>query len=448
MQSRSIRRAIVAATTVLIMATVGAYADTVPADGDAVTPGNQALVVLPDSAPGQVVTWPITFKLVCSGLNHAAPGATLVLDLMSATVPLDGHASATTASIGPVPASWTPSGEGCPSPAPWIASDAPSTVSLTMPTTAGDSYLFTLVWSRFGATGLTGTTAITFQVNVVGNTPPTIHLPGDLSAEATSPAGAAVSWTATASDAEDAVPPTPTCSPASGSTFPLGITTVHCSVSDGGGLPDSGQFLVSVQDTTSPSLVGMPGDQALTTSDPTGTTLTYTAPTATDTADANPSVGCTQASGSRIPVGTTTVTCTARDGTGNHVSASFRASVTFVPAVVWSAVWGEPVGMSGDTLSASPSRTIPVKVDIFADGVEQTTGTAVLSWASCAGSAIGSGAMSWDGGRWTGHLDASQLGGPGCYTATASLNGNAAGSFRIDLKGDPAAASWKTAPKR
>jgi hypothetical protein len=439
---RPIRRAIVAALTTLTLMTVAAYADTVPADGDAVAPGNQSLVTLPDSAPGQVVTWPINFKLVCSGLNHAAAGATITLDLASASVPLDGQVSATSTSIGPVPDNWMASGLGCASPAPTIASNGPSTVSLTMPTTPGDSYLFTLIWSRFGATGLTGSSAITFQVDVVANTLPTIHLPADMSAEATSPDGADVTWSATATDNEDAPPPTPTCVPASGSTFPLGDTTVHCSVTDSGGLSDSGSFLVSVGDTTVPKLFGMPGDQNLTTADPDGTTLTYDGPTARDIADPSPYVGCKPASGSHIPVGTTDVTCTARDATGNHVSATFTVNVTYVPPVIWTAVWGEPVATGSATFTANAGRSVPVKVEMFANGVEQTQGRALLGLASCGGGAVGSIELTWDGGRWNGKLDTSMLGGPGCYMATASLDGSVAGCFRIDLRGaDPAPAS-------
>ena len=442
MRRRSARRAIVAALTTLILLTVAAYPDTVPADGDAVAPGNQSFVTLPDASPGQVVTWPINFKLVCSGLNHAAAGATIQLDLASATVPLDGQASATSTSIGPIPDNWTLPGQGCDSPAPTVASNGPSTVSLTMPTTAGNSFLFTLLWSRFGATGLTGSSAITFQVDVVGNTPPTIHLPSDVSAEATSPDGADVTWSATATDNEDATPPTPTCAPASGSTFALGITTVHCSVTDGGGLKDSGSFLVRVEDTTVPKLFGMPHDQNLTTGDPDGTKLTYDEPTARDIADPSPYVGCKPASGSHIPVGTTDVTCTARDATGNHVSATFTVKVTYVRPVTWTAVWGEPVASSGATFTANAGRSVPVKVEMFANGVEQTQGRALLALASCGGTAVGSIELTWDAGRWNGKLDTSMLGGPGCYVATASLDGDVAGAFRIDLRGaDPAPAS-------
>ena len=439
MERRMIRRAMGGALTVLILTAVAANADTVPADGDAVNTGNQTLIVLPDASPGQVVSWPVTFQLTCAGLGHAAPGATIQLDLAGATVPLDGQVSATSTSIGPVPADWTVDGEGCPFPAPTRASAAPSTVTLTMPSTPGTGDLFTLLWARSDATGLTGVSAITFQVDVVGNTPPTLHLPADIAAEATSPAGASVTWSATATDAEDASPPTPTCAPAAGSTFPLGVTTVACSVTDGGGLHDSGSFQVSVADTTAPSLVGMPADQTLTTADPTGTTLTYASPTATDLADPSPAVGCLPASGSHVSVGTTTVACSARDASGNHASATFSVSVTYVPTIAWSAIWGEPVATVGSTFVANPGRTVPVKVELFANGVERTRGSADLTLATCAGKAAGTAALSWDGGRWAGHLDTGTLGGPGCYLATVSLDGVAAGSFRIDLRGVAAA---------
>jgi hypothetical protein len=82
---------------------------------------------------------------------------------------------------------------------------------------------------------------------------------------------------------------------------------------------------------------------------------------------------------------------------------------------------------------------VPVKVEMFANGVEQTQGRAQLTLATCAGAAVGSIDLSWDGGRWDGKLDTSMFGAPGCYLATASLDGNVAGTFRIDLRGADAA---------
>ncbi len=85
------------------------------------------------------------------------------------------------------------------------------------------------------------------------NTPPTLNLPSDITASATGPSGAVVNYTASASDAEDGSV-TVTCSQASGSTFPLGITQVNCSATDSDGETTSGMFNVSVVDTTAPSI--------------------------------------------------------------------------------------------------------------------------------------------------------------------------------------------------
>jgi uncharacterized protein len=62
-------------------------------------------------------------------------------------------------------------------------------------------------------------------------TPPVLILPGDLTVAATSPAGAVVTFSATAVDNNDPAP-TVTCSPASGTTFPIGTTQVSCTATD------------------------------------------------------------------------------------------------------------------------------------------------------------------------------------------------------------------------
>src|SRR5262249_43225345 len=60
---------------------------------------------------------------------------------------------------------------------------------------------------------------------------PTLTLPANITAEATTPSGAVVTYNASASDNCDAAV-TPACNPASGSTFPIGLTTVNCTASD------------------------------------------------------------------------------------------------------------------------------------------------------------------------------------------------------------------------
>jgi HYR domain-containing protein len=100
-----------------------------------------------------------------------------------------------------------------------------------------------------------------FHITVSNDQPPVLTLPAPITAEATSPAGAAVTFTATALDDIDGVRPV-TCNPASGSTFALGTTTVHCSASDLTGHTTNGTFTVTVVDTTPPhitSIVANPG---------------------------------------------------------------------------------------------------------------------------------------------------------------------------------------------
>jgi HYR domain len=53
----------------------------------------------------------------------------------------------------------------------------------------------------------------------------------------------------------------------------------------------------------------------------------YTAPSADDAVDPQPSVSCDTPSGSTFAIGSTTVTCTATDAAGNAASASFTVSV-------------------------------------------------------------------------------------------------------------------------
>lgn len=435
MNVRTFRRASVLALAGLLAGAVGAYADTVPADGDQVRAGDQLLVDLGQKVVGDQVDWNVMFNLTCGGTAHADEGATINISPSSYTVPGNGAVAATSTSVGPIPASWTDDGQDCPLPAPRLASNGPSVVSLTMPTTPGLDQFYTVMYSRTGADGLTGITAIGFVVDVVPNTPPTLTVPSSFSVEGNTTGGAIVTYAVGATDAEDDPDPTPVCDPASGAFFALGTTTVDCTVTDHHGATASGSFDVTVVDTTAPELVGVPGDQSATTADASGAVITYTDPTATDIVDANPTVSCVPASGSTFPVGHSTVTCTATDATSNSWSASFGVDVTYDPGVTWSVVWGEPVGGTPAALVTNQSRNVPIKVEIFVNGVEQTSGEASLRIDACGGGFSVTTPLTWESpGRWTGHLDTSAL-RPGCYVATATLDGQDVGSFALEVRG-------------
>lgn len=154
-------------------------------------------------------------------------------------------------------------------------------------------------------------------------TPPTITVPADITAEATSASGASVSYIVTVSDLVDPNPSL-TCSPLSGSTFPLGTTTVNCSASDYAGNTSTASFEVEVVDTTAPTL-NVPADITVpqTTA---GAVVNFTV-TANDAVDANPTIVCVPPSGSTFPLGATMVNCSATDDYNNTSYGSFTVTV-------------------------------------------------------------------------------------------------------------------------
>lgn len=120
--------------------------------------------------------------------------------------------------------------------APLPMPDTPGTAHITA-TYDGDSF-------RFPASAR----STAFTVGVPDTTPPVFAgVPADVSVPATSTAGAPVDYaTPTATDAVDG-PVAVTCAPASGSTFPIGTTTVACSATDKAHNTAHASFVVTVR---------------------------------------------------------------------------------------------------------------------------------------------------------------------------------------------------------
>jgi hypothetical protein len=108
------------------------------------------------------------------------------------------------------------------------------------------------------------------------------------------------------------------CSPASGSFFPVGATTVTCATDAG----PSCSFTVTVNDTQAPTINCPPNVIQPFSPGQSSAIVNYPAPTTSDNCP-NVVATCSPASGSVFPVGTTTVTCTATDATGNTAQCSF-----------------------------------------------------------------------------------------------------------------------------
>ena len=165
----------------------------------------------------------------------------------------------------------------------------------------------------------------TFTVTVVDEQDPVVTCPANISL--VSPNGqcaANANYSATATDNCPGVG-TPTCSPASGSSFPAGTTTVTCTATDASGNQGSCSFTVTVADNQNP-VVTCPADKTLTAGANCMASTTYAA-TATDNCPGVGAPSCSPPSGSSFPLGTTTVTCTANDASGNQGSCSFTVTV-------------------------------------------------------------------------------------------------------------------------
>ena len=165
-----------------------------------------------------------------------------------------------------------------------------------------------------------------FSVTVQDTTAPTLSLPANIVEEATGPSGNVVNFTATSTDAVDGNVPV-SCTPASGSTFPIQATTVDCSATDSHGNTATDSFSVTVADTTAP-LIAVHGDETAEATGPGGAIVSYTAPTTSDVVDGAGVASCTPASGAQFPLGSTTVTCTKSDSAGNAATpTTFQVNV-------------------------------------------------------------------------------------------------------------------------
>jgi hypothetical protein len=224
----------------------------------------------------------------------------------------------------------------------------------------------------------------------------------DVRAEATGPTGARVRY----ARARVRGAKTVTYSKPSGSVFPLGRTTVTVTARNGRRVARS-RFAVVVADTTPPTISPLPGYTTNAT-EPTRATVTFPPPTASDRVDRNVAVACTPTSGSVLAPGATTVSCSARDRSGNTSNAVSRISVPlFSGSVALQTNTALQYDQAGRLIAATTS--IALAVPAASDG-----SPTAYTWTASSGTLTGNGATA----SWARQIDASGQVTPSALTVT------------------------------
>ncbi|GAB3602451.1 HYR domain-containing protein [Microbacterium aureliae] len=242
---------------------------------------------------------------------------------------------------------------------------APASPAVTCDPASGSVFSLgttTVACSATDAAGNTG--SADFTVTVQDTTPPAVGPMTDIGFEASGPQ-TVVTWTdPTATDAVWGSPAV-TCSPASGSAFDIGQTTVTCSATDGAGLTGSSTFTVTISDTSAPNLV-VPANMEEEATGPDGASVVFEA-TAFDAVDGDRPVTCNPASGATFALGSTTVTCAAQDSRGNSTTDSFDVTVvdTTGPEItVPSPITAEATGPTGTAVPFTATASDLVDGDV------------------------------------------------------------------------------------
>ena len=113
------------------------------------------------------------------------------------------------------------------------------------------------------------------------------------------------------------------CNPASGSLFPIGITEIICTASNG----FKSTFPITINLETTPPVLTVPNDMTLSLLESETESIVEFTITATDNFAVTAGPTCSIESGTAFQIGTTTVTCTASDAAGNVGTGSFTVSV-------------------------------------------------------------------------------------------------------------------------
>jgi hypothetical protein len=274
---------------------------------------------------------------------------------------------------------------------------------------------------------------------VVDTTPPVLTLPANITVDALSASGAVVNFTASANDLVDGPVPV-NCTPASGSLFPIGTTTVNCSATDSHGNSASGSFTVTVVDTTPPTLT-LPSGMIVPALNASGALVSFTA-SANDQVDGPVPVTCSPGSGLMFPIGTTAVNCSATDSHGNNARGNFIVSVQYAIGNC-NGVPGhqilQPINTDGSSVFQAGS-TVPAKFRVCGtDGVSIGTPGVVSSFRlinvdEAVLSTTPDDAFRSGNGQWIFNINTKNLSADNTYVYLIALNDGSFITFQFDLK--------------
>jgi hypothetical protein len=200
------------------------------------------------------------------------------------------------------------------------------------------------------------------SIDVYYSSAPVIEAHGKIQVEAASSEGAIVEYTApsTTDDVDGVLPAT--CAPASGSTFPIGVTSVKCDKTDAAGnAAISTYFDVKVEDTTAPEIPTLVGPEVYSILNPSGLKFKWSASTDV-TGPVTYNYKSSWNGGSYGPVSTGLDNFIAVDGSAdNSYEWQVQACDQFNNCSGWSGPWSVTLD------STPPILTLPASFTVEAD---------------------------------------------------------------------------------
>jgi len=296
---------------------------------------------------------------------------------------------------------------------------------------SGKHHLTAIFWvARW--LGIVGLLAVAFGVSVapVGAADSDLALvgmPTNMTVTATQLGGAVVNYTLPTNGDPDDTDGVITCTPNTGSVFPIGTTTVTCILndpSDDTNNPVSASFTVTVT----------PGLPATLTLSPGNTTVGLFTPV-TETATVEDQYGNPVANGTVVNFSVTGANTVSSSPTtvNGQASLTYSNSATFPGTDTLTAT---AVGGSNPSATATITWTLPASTPYASLGLYNPTNPYVYLGASTAGSGGPSGFLTWQGGGvslLTLHFTALVASGPDATLfGTATMMGGPTVEFRLD----------------